>query len=72
MAARIAGYCKLPVKKLGARPGSLGSYTGEELGIPTITMELPKAASKLSKQALWDRYGPAVLAAITYPQQASK
>ena len=72
LAARMARYCRLPVKKLGARPGSLGSYTGEELKIPTITMELPAAASKLSEQALWNQYGQAVLAAITYPQQVSK
>jgi len=41
LAARMAQYCDLRVKKLGARPGSLGSYTGEELRIPTITVELP-------------------------------
>ena len=72
LAARMARYCRLPVKKLGARPGSLGSYTGEELGIPTITMELPATASKLSEQALWDQYGETVLAAVTYRPQVSK
>ena len=72
LAARMARYCKLPVKKLGARPGSLGSYTGEELKIPTITMEMPAAASQLDERALWDQYGQSVLAAITYSQPASK
>jgi len=72
LAARMARYCRLPVKKLGARPGSLGSYTGEELGIPTITMEMPAAASKLGAEALWDQYGQAVLSAITYRPMVSK
>ncbi len=72
LAARIASHCELPVKKLGARPGSLGSYTGEELGIPTITVEFPRNASNLSEAALWDRYGDAMLAGITFPMQASK
>jgi protein MpaA len=72
LAARMATYCHLPVKKLGARPGSLGSYTGEELGIPTITVEFPAAASQLAKEALWDQYGQSVLSAITYDRQISK
>ncbi len=72
LAARMAANCKLPVKKLGARPGSLGSYTGEELGIPTVTVEFPRNASALSDAALWDRYGAAMLAGITFPTQVSK
>jgi protein MpaA len=72
LAIRMATYCPLPVKKLGARPGSLGSYTGEELGIPTITMEFPAAASRLAKEALWGQYGQAVLSAVTYDQRISK
>jgi len=72
LAARMAANCKLPVKKLGARPGSLGSYTGEELGIPTVTVELPRGASSLSETALWDQYGAAMVAGITFPRQVSK
>jgi len=72
LASHIAQYCRLPVKKLGARPGSLGSYSGEELGIPTVTVELPAAATRLGKAQLWDRYGPAVTAAVTYSVPASK
>jgi protein MpaA len=71
LAARLAQYCELPVKKLGARPGSLGSYTGEGLGIPTITLELPKSASDLDKALLWERYGRAPTAAIAFPQYGS-
>lgn len=71
LAARLAQYCELPVKKLGARPGSLGAYAGESLGIPTITLELPKGASDLDKALLWERYGRALTAAVLYPQYGS-
>jgi len=68
IAARMAQECDLPVKKLGARPGSLGAYTGETLGIPTITLELPPEAARQSEEALWGQYGNALLAAILYPE----
>ncbi len=70
IAARMAQECDLEVKKLGARPGSLGSYTGETLGIPTVTMELAPEAGKMSESALWQKYGKALLAAILYPERA--
>jgi protein MpaA len=70
LAAQMAQCCDLPVKKLGPMPGSLGSYTGETLGIPTITVELPPAASGMGDKTLWERYGKMLLAAVTYPQQA--
>ena len=67
LAEQMARYCDLPVKKLGARPGSLGSYAGVTLGIPIITFEMKKDDSNLEPQILWQRYGKALLAAITYP-----
>lgn len=67
LANHIAQYCDLPVKKLGASPGSLGSYAGVTLGIPTITFEMQKNDSNLNPDILWQRYGKALLAAITYP-----
>ncbi len=67
LANHMAKYCDLPVKKLGARPGSLGSYTGVTLGIPTITFEMQKNDSKLDSEILWQRYGKTLLAAIVYP-----
>ena len=70
LAARMAQYCDLPVKKLGAKPGSLGAYTGDELGIPTITFEMPAEASRQSDAVLWRKYGKALLAAIAYPEYA--
>jgi len=70
IAARMAQDCDLPVKKIGARPGSLGSYTGETLKIPTITLELPPEASKMSDAVLWQKYGKALMAAVLYPEHA--
>lgn len=61
-------YCRLPIKKLGALPGSLGSFAGLEQNIPIVTMELKKSDSDLSANQLWTNYGPALLAFITYPQ----
>ncbi len=60
----------LPVKKLGAKSGSLGSYAGVERHIPTITLELPAPASRLSGEAIWKRYGQALLEAIRYAPAA--
>jgi len=67
LAERMGQYCAIPVKKLGARPGSLGSYAGVTLGIPIITFEMLAADSQLNSQALWGKYGRAMLAAIFHP-----
>jgi murein peptide amidase A len=63
--ARYLGvYCDLPVKKLGARPGSLGAYAGETLGIETITVEFPKNVRGKDADYMWEKYGQMVLAAF--------
>jgi protein MpaA len=67
LADRMAQYCALPVKKLGAKPGSLGSYAGVTLGIPIITFEMLRTDSQFGPETLWQRYGKALLAAIVYP-----
>lgn len=67
LAERMGEHCDLPVKKLGARPGSLGSYAGVTLGIPIITFEMLLSDSQLDTQTLWNRYGMALVAAIVYP-----
>jgi len=67
LADRMGKYCALPVKKLGAKPGSLGSYAGVTLGIPIITFEMMGADSQLDSETLWHKYGRALLAAILYP-----
>jgi murein peptide amidase A len=66
LAQRMADACHLPLKKLGARPGSLGAYAGETLGIPIVTFEMERSDSQLNAGQLWQRYGKALLAAITY------
>jgi murein peptide amidase A len=60
-AAQLSQRIGLPLRRLGARPGSMGSFVGEDLGIPIITLELPGAASKSEPEALWSRYGQALL-----------
>jgi protein MpaA len=67
LAVRMAQYCDLPVKRLGAKPGSLGSYAGVDLGIPIITFEMLQGDSGLDSDTLWRRYGKALSAAILYP-----
>lgn len=64
LAERMGTHGALPIRRLGARPGSLGSWAGEELGIPVITLELPGGAQRLSEDELWERYGALLLTAI--------
>jgi len=66
LARIMADSTGLPVRKLGGRPGSLGSWAGLDCGIPIITLELPRSAGRLDREALWRRYGQALLAAIAY------
>ena len=63
-ARSMASEGSLAVRKLGARPGSLGSWAGVDQGIPVITLELSRSASRLSDDELWDRYGAMLLLAI--------
>jgi len=67
LAYHMAAYCTLPVNKLGARPGSFGAYAGEALSIPIITMELLRSDDLLNADELWQKYGMALMASITYP-----
>ncbi|MHC4123316.1 MAG: DUF2817 domain-containing protein [Planctomycetota bacterium] len=69
LAKHITEYCSLPLRKLGALPGSLGSYAGEHLGIPIITVEMHEEDSKLNAQSLWGLYGDMLLAAVMYPEK---
>lgn len=67
LARAMGRHTHLPTRKLGARPGSLGSWVGETLGIPIITLELPSDAKERSPDALWSRYGRSILAFIRHP-----
>lgn len=68
LASCMSRSCGLPVRKLGALPGSLGSFTGTEMAIPTITFELPRNVERLGREELWELYGDALLTAIFYPE----
>lgn len=72
VAMAMAAASDLKIKRLGARPGSLGSYAGNMLGIPTITLELPRSAGRLDENELWDRYGSMLLAGIQSATRAAK
>jgi protein MpaA len=66
LASAVARASGLPVKKLGARPGSLGSYAGVENGIAVVTVELPQAASTFTAAQVWARYGGAMMVAVNH------
>jgi len=68
LAIQMALYCDLPIKRLGAKSGSLGSYAGVNLGIPIITFEMFETDSKLDSEALWKKYEKSLIAAIVYPE----
>ena len=67
LAEQMAQAANLPVRKLGAMPGSLGSFAGETLGIPIITFELPPGTEKLDERVLWELYKQALFIVIEYP-----
>ncbi|MBX3395540.1 MAG: DUF2817 domain-containing protein [Phycisphaerae bacterium] len=69
LAQAMAEHTDIPVRRIGSRPGSLGSYAGETLGIPIITLELPKDAKGVAGRELWNQYGRMMLAAISYPEK---
>jgi protein MpaA len=68
LAKHMAQYCELPVTRLGSMPGSLGSYAGVTMNVPIITFEMFRADSQLSDEALWQKYGKALVAAVVYPE----
>lgn len=67
LAQRMALWCPLPVQRIGALPGSLGSWAGESKGIPTITFEMKAEDTLLTQQQLWDKYGRAVVDFLIAP-----
>ena len=68
LARHMAECSVLPVRKLGPRPGSMGSYCGIDMGIPIITLELPQEASQLPPDWLWTFYGKLLVASVIYPE----
>jgi protein MpaA len=66
LARSMAKAGGLRFKRLGAKPGSLGSYAGNMLDIPVVTIELPGSAKRMNEDKLWGRYGPMLIEAIEY------
>ena len=64
LAEKMGRYCDLPVKKLGSRPGSLGSWAGVEMSIPIVTLELFRSDSNLGTAVLWEKYGQALMSVL--------
>jgi murein peptide amidase A len=64
LAEEMSRLARLPQRKLGAKPGSLGTYAGGILSTAVITVELPRNADTLDNQQLWDRYAEMLLAGI--------
>lgn len=60
-AIELSRIINLPVRKLGARPGSLGSWAGEDLGIPVVTLELPARTRHWKASRFWNRFGQPLL-----------
>lgn len=49
----------------GFFPGSLGNYAGKELGIPTVTMELPSADHRRAER-YWNQFQKGIWTMIEY------
>jgi protein MpaA len=56
---------QLKAKSSGFFPGSLGNYTGQEMGIPTVTLELPSADANKG-EAYWKRFQMGIKTMIEY------
>jgi protein MpaA len=69
LAKAMAAVCDLPLSKVGALDGSLGSYAGEHLHIPIVTVEFTAEASDLNDTELWNRYGKMLLTAIEFRRE---
>jgi protein MpaA len=68
----LAERIGLPVRRLGARAGSLGAWVGEVLGLPIVTLELPRGAGRTGTEASWEAFASALLEAIAWPEPAAK
>ncbi len=56
---------QVKAKSTGFFPGSLGNYAGQEMGIPTITLELPTALATEAK-AYWKQFKKGMVTVVTY------
>lgn len=56
---------KVKASSSGFFPGSLGNYSGQELGIPTITLELPTARAEKAVE-YWNHLKKGIVTVVTY------
>lgn len=56
---------RLKAVSSGFFPGSLGNYAGQDLGIPTITLELPSADARKAEE-FWKRFEPGIRTMIEF------
>jgi len=56
---------ELKAKSTGYFPGSLGNYAGRELGIPTITLELPSSDARQA-EAYWKKFSQGIRTMIQF------
>ncbi len=68
LARAMGAVSPLRVRRIGSRPGSLGSWIGEDLGLPIVTVELPPSARRLAGLEAWEFYGPMIETAIGYEE----
>jgi protein MpaA len=71
LAAAMGAKCPLPVKQLGSRPGSLGSFVGNSLQKPIVTWEFPEEAG-MDADELWKTYGDALIAALQFDRNSDR
>ena len=72
LAMSMSAVSGLEVQKLGSKSGSLGSYMGQQLHIPVITVEFPYGAGWLEPDVLWSRYGSMLIQAILFPKSSAE
>ena len=56
---------RLKATSSGFFPGSLGNFAGQEMGIPTLTLELP-TADALQAQSYWNQFSKGITVTIQY------
>ena len=56
---------KVKASSSGFFPGSLGNYSGQELGIPTITLELPTARAEKAEE-YWKQLKKGIVTVVTH------
>jgi protein MpaA len=62
---------RIRAKSTGFFPGSLGNYAGQDLGIPTITLELPTASANKAAE-YWKIFQKGIATVVSYQVPTKK